>query len=151
MSRTSTCCISSTTKGPTTTARRIKDFPQNVGTRAIKDHITSWEHEYEFPSGKWAQTDYNFETPSTSLLAQTDSVIALPDIKKYEVFDFPDEYEKKSEGDAENMPPYGLPGSKTISGIKSKTYKGSGYNEIVLQTGQASITMKKYGDIVIKG
>jgi type VI secretion system secreted protein VgrG len=77
------------------------DFPLKVGTRAIKDHITSWEHEYEFPSGKWAQTDYNFETPSTSLLAQTDSVISLPDIKKYEVFDFPGEYEKKNEGDAE--------------------------------------------------
>jgi type VI secretion system secreted protein VgrG len=33
---------------------------------------------------------------------------------------------------AENMPPYGLPDSKTISGIKSKTYKGSGYNEMIM-------------------
>ncbi|MCC7335897.1 MAG: type VI secretion system tip protein VgrG [Pirellulaceae bacterium] len=30
----------------------------------------------------------------------------------------------------ESMPPFGLPASKTISGIKTKTYKGSGYNEM---------------------
>src|SRR5579884_2715973 len=35
------------------------------GSRAT-NHITSWEHQYEFRTGKWAQTDYNFETPSTS-------------------------------------------------------------------------------------
>jgi type VI secretion system secreted protein VgrG len=33
---------------------------------------------------------------------------------------------------AENMPPYGLPDGKTISGIKSKTYKGAGYNEMIM-------------------
>ena len=33
---------------------------------------------------------------------------------------------------AENMPPFGLPASKTISGIKTKTYKGDGYNELVM-------------------
>lgn len=30
----------------------------------------------------------------------------------------------------ESMPPFGLPASKKISGIKTKTYKGSGYNEL---------------------
>ena len=39
----------------------------------------SWEHHYEFRSGKWTQTDYNFETPSTSLLTTTSTVIDLPD------------------------------------------------------------------------
>ncbi len=32
------------------------------------NHVQSWEHHYEFRSGKWSRTDYNFETPSTSLL-----------------------------------------------------------------------------------
>lgn len=32
----------------------------------------------------------------------------------------------------ESMPPFGLPASKTISGLKSKTYKGSGYNEMIM-------------------
>jgi len=37
------------------------DYPRNAGSRAVADHITSWEHRYEFRSGKIAQTDYNFE------------------------------------------------------------------------------------------
>ncbi len=28
------------------------------------------------------------------------------------------------------MPPFGLPGEKTRSGMKTKTYKGGGYNEL---------------------
>src|ERR1035441_2933820 len=28
------------------------------------DKITGWEHRYQYHSGKWAQTDYNFDTPS---------------------------------------------------------------------------------------
>lgn len=31
---------------------------------------------------------------------------------------------------ADNMPPFGLPDGKAISGIKSKTYKGDGYNQL---------------------
>ena len=36
------------------------DYPRDYGTRALKDHLTSWEHEYQFRTGKFAQTDYNF-------------------------------------------------------------------------------------------
>lgn len=32
----------------------------------------------------------------------------------------------------ESMPPFGLPGEKTRSGIKTKTYKGQGYNELTM-------------------
>jgi len=32
----------------------------------------------------------------------------------------------------ESMPPFGLPGEKTRSGIKTKTYKGEGYNELTM-------------------
>lgn len=32
----------------------------------------------------------------------------------------------------ESMPPFGLPGEKTRSGIKTKTYKGQGYNEMTM-------------------
>ncbi len=37
------------------------DYPRDPGSRAKEDHITRWEHCYEFRTGKWAQTDYNFE------------------------------------------------------------------------------------------
>jgi type VI secretion system secreted protein VgrG len=67
----------------------------------LHDNITSWEHHHEFRSGKWAHTDYNFETPSTSLMANTNSVVSLDGNSKYEFYDYPGEYEVKSDGDAE--------------------------------------------------
>src|SRR5271157_2099254 len=63
------------------------------------NHIHSWEHYYEFRSGKWTRTDYNFETPSISLLTTTSTVIDLPDAPKYEIFDYPGEYVAKGVGD----------------------------------------------------
>lgn len=33
---------------------------------------------------------------------------------------------------AEQMPPFGLPGAATVSGIKSNTHKGRGYNELAM-------------------
>ena len=65
----------------------------------VANHIQKWEHYYEFRSGKWTQTDYNFETPSTSLLTTTGTVIDLPDAPKYEIFDYPGEYVLKDVGD----------------------------------------------------
>ena len=63
------------------------------------NHVQSWEHHYEFRSGKWTRTDYNFETPSTNLLTTTSTVIDLPDAPKYEIFDYPGEYVVKGVGD----------------------------------------------------
>ena len=38
-----------------------------------KSHLTEWEHQWELRTGNWAQTDYNFEKPSTSLLTKEPS------------------------------------------------------------------------------
>ncbi|HKM57008.1 MAG TPA: type VI secretion system tip protein TssI/VgrG, partial [Isosphaeraceae bacterium] len=62
------------------------------------NHVQSWEHQYEFRSGKWTRTDYNFETPSTNLLTTTSTVIDLPDAPKFEIFDYPGEYVVKGDG-----------------------------------------------------
>ncbi len=62
--------------------------------------VCSWDHQYAFRPGKWAQSDYNFETPSTSLLTTVNTVVDLPDVGKFEMFDYPGEYRVKSEGDA---------------------------------------------------
>ena len=44
---------------------------------------------------------------------------------------------------AEQMPPYGLPAAAVISGIKSKTHKGAGYNELSMDdtAGKEMITI----------
>ena len=46
---------------------------------------------------------------------------------------------------AENMPPFGLPDSKTISGLKSKTYKGEGYNEYVMDDTPGNELIREHG------
>jgi len=53
------------------------------------DRIVGWQHTYQYRSGKFTLTDYNFETPDNSLLATSPTTISLPDISAYEVFDYP--------------------------------------------------------------
>jgi type VI secretion system secreted protein VgrG len=77
-----------------------KEADYSAGSQA-PNHVASWEHRYELRPGKWAQTDYNFETPLVSLMSNTTSVVKLPPNDKLEVYDYPGEYEKKSQGDAE--------------------------------------------------
>jgi type VI secretion system secreted protein VgrG len=62
------------------------------------NHISAWEHQYEFRSGRWTQTDYNFETPSTNLQTSTDTVIKLPSLARYEKFDYPGSYPRSADG-----------------------------------------------------
>jgi type VI secretion system secreted protein VgrG len=69
-----------------------KDLPDK------KPEITTWEHQFEFRPGKWTRTDYNFQTPSTSLLTSTNTVIDLPDVGNYEMFDYPGDYQVKGVG-----------------------------------------------------
>ncbi len=61
--------------------------------------IKNWRHSYNFLSGKVSITDYNFETPATNLAAFQKSLVKLPNIDKFEVYDYPGEYAQKTEGD----------------------------------------------------
>jgi type VI secretion system secreted protein VgrG len=84
------------------------DYPRDAGSRDVKDHLTSWEHRYEFQTGKWAQTDYNFidqparseKPPANLLMTKQTTKVSLSDFKKYEIYDYPGDYEKKDQGDA---------------------------------------------------
>jgi type VI secretion system secreted protein VgrG len=64
----------------------------------VPNHIASWEHQYEFRPGKYVQTDYNFETPTTSLQTQSTTIVPLPDNQKFEVYDYPGRYGRKGDG-----------------------------------------------------
>jgi type VI secretion system secreted protein VgrG len=63
-----------------------------------EDVVNTLEVEKIFRPGKYALTDYNFETPSASLLSEIDTTIAVGGNAKYEVYDYPGEYEKKAQG-----------------------------------------------------
>jgi type VI secretion system secreted protein VgrG len=63
-----------------------------------EDVVTAITMHQELRSGKYSHTDYNFETPTTSLLAQSPTTVSLAGNSALEVFDYPGRYEKKSEG-----------------------------------------------------
>ena len=84
------------------------EYAYSRGGTARSDQLTSWSHHYEYVPGKWAQTDYNFidhparaePTPSNLLMTRTQSSVPWQSIDKYEVYDYPGEYETKGTGDA---------------------------------------------------
>jgi type VI secretion system secreted protein VgrG len=64
------------------------------------DAVSSWQHGFEYPSGKYTHTDYNFETPSTNLLKSTETTVSLANISQYELFDYPGDYPVTARGQA---------------------------------------------------
>ncbi len=72
----------------------------NLSQPEVTDNLTGWHHQYEFTSGKYSLTDYNFETPSTSLLLNKNSLISLKDNAKLEFYDFPGLFGQKGLGEA---------------------------------------------------
>ena len=58
-----------------------------------EDLVNEWRHQEEFRTGAWAHTDYNFETPITSL------AVTLNGKNPYEIYDFPGEHAIRSDGD----------------------------------------------------
>jgi type VI secretion system secreted protein VgrG len=65
-----------------------------------EDTVFSWRVDQEIRPGKYALTDYNFKTPSNSLLVEVSSKIKQGGNDKFEVFDFPGEYDTRDEGEA---------------------------------------------------
>jgi type VI secretion system secreted protein VgrG len=64
----------------------------NVGGTRPEDLISDWRVEEEYRPSAWAHTDYNFETPSTSLMA------TVKDEGTYEIYDYPGFYANKGDG-----------------------------------------------------
>ena len=62
--------------------------------------ITDWEHAYEFITGKWSHTDYNFETPTKNLQASRNTTVKVPLIDKFEHYSYPGLYAEKPRGES---------------------------------------------------
>jgi type VI secretion system secreted protein VgrG len=96
----------------------LADSPQGYGSEskevpfayayaeeAAPESVTHWTHQYQFVSGKYTLTDYNFkdqpakaEQQPFKLLETSTPGKANPklfDPKKYEIFDYPGEYDDK--------------------------------------------------------
>ncbi len=74
-------------------------FHSTTSGSSDEDTVSSWELQHEFRTGKYTLTDYNMETPSTSLTVTEPTTVKLGDNDKYEVYDFPGRYGKKADGE----------------------------------------------------
>jgi type VI secretion system secreted protein VgrG len=74
--------------------------PASGAYKRDQDTVQLWERHYRYRSGKWAQTDYNFETPTTSLLTNDSTVLQIENSTKFELFDYPGEYDNKGDGES---------------------------------------------------
>ena len=63
------------------------------GNIIYEDVVTEWFHQEEFRPGAWAQTDYNFETPSTSL------AVTVSGKNPYEIYEYPGQHRMRPAGD----------------------------------------------------
>jgi type VI secretion system secreted protein VgrG len=65
----------------------------SIDSAPYEDVVTEWHYQEEFRTGKWTQTDYNFETPSTNL------AVSVNGKNPYEIYDYPGEYRVRADGD----------------------------------------------------
>ena len=63
---------------------RVRFMHETIDTQQ-EDMVTSLQKTQELRTGRWATTDYNFETPSLSLMAD----VTGTDSRKLEVYDYP--------------------------------------------------------------
>jgi|SRR5215469_580757 len=63
-----------------------------------EDVVTGWHIEQEMRTGKYSVTDYNFETPSTSLMSSEPTVVDVGDNSKFEFYDYPGDHLNQSQG-----------------------------------------------------
>ena len=74
-------------------------FETEVGGLEDPEVISAWRAGQEVRTGKYTVTDYNFITPSTSLLSTEPTVVNLGASQSLELFDYPGLHTTKDEGD----------------------------------------------------
>jgi type VI secretion system secreted protein VgrG len=64
-----------------------------------EDTVFTWRVDQEMRPGKCSLSDFNFKTPSNSLLVQVDSKIRQGGNDRFDLYDYPGEYDIRDEGD----------------------------------------------------
>jgi type VI secretion system secreted protein VgrG len=76
----------------------VAHYNQTIGDLDSEDVITGWDVKQELHTGKYSLTDYNFETPSTSLMSSDPTVVEIGGNSAYEIYDYPGDYLNRSQG-----------------------------------------------------
>jgi type VI secretion system secreted protein VgrG len=72
----------------------------NPGAVLEEDVVTTCQMVQELRPGRYGLTDYNFETPNTSLAVNVSSTVDVGANERFEVYDYPGEYLKKAQGES---------------------------------------------------
>ncbi|MFN7726929.1 MAG: type VI secretion system Vgr family protein [Rubrivivax sp.] len=75
-------------------------FFEDAQALAEVQGLSTWQMRHEVQTGKTTLSDYNFETPSTSLKSNTVAGTRNHAEKDFEVYDYPGLYAVKADGDA---------------------------------------------------
>ena len=73
-------------------------YSQSTGDLEAEDVVTAWHTEQELRTGKYSLTDYNFETPSTSLMANEPTMVSVGGNSQFELYDYPGDHLTQSHG-----------------------------------------------------
>src|ERR1022692_3616727 len=76
---------------PSQATARYQSHGENI--TYDEDLVNEWRYQEEFRPGAWAQTDYNFETPSTSL------AVTVSGKNPYEIYEYPGQHRVRPAGD----------------------------------------------------
>ncbi|MEP9379126.1 type VI secretion system tip protein TssI/VgrG [Aquabacter sp. CN5-332] len=91
-----TLVLSDSTAGYTDCAdKSVEHTPADAG---IFLAVNQWATGSSFQSGKVTLSDYDFEQPTSDLTASTTTVLSNSSFKSWEMFDYPGDYTKKSDG-----------------------------------------------------
>lgn len=63
------------------------EFNVDQHTGEFLEQIKTWEHRFQFCSGRYSQQDFNFKTPANSLLSGEETLVPVAACKKFEVYD----------------------------------------------------------------
>ncbi|MDB4426386.1 type VI secretion system tip protein VgrG [bacterium] len=64
------------------------------------DAVSQWVHGYDYVSGRWSGTDYDFTKPDADLYSETATVLKLGGAEAMERFEYPGRYADRAHGDA---------------------------------------------------
>ncbi len=74
-------------------------YDTEVGGLDDPEVVNDWHVGQEVRTGKYTVTDYNFETPSTNLLANNPTVVKLAVSQGFEIYDYPGLYTELDQGE----------------------------------------------------
>lgn len=76
------------------------EFDEVQGGERDDERIFEWTKAQEYRAGKYSVNDWNFQTPSSNLLASEDTILKVEGNDQLELYDYPGAYSAKGDGDA---------------------------------------------------